>query len=46
MKAGVTCVHCGMRQGEFHSLVAQQGEEYTMSEPNVAHIQAETKPDP
>lgn len=58
VKAGVTCVRamnptgedchvpCGTRLGEFHSLVAQPREEYTMSEPRVAHIQASFEPPP
>lgn len=58
VKAGVTCVRamnptdedcqvpCGTRLGEFHSLVAQPGEEYTMAEPTVARIQAQIKSDP
>lgn len=37
-------VPCGMRLGEFHSLVTQLGEEYTMPEPTVAQIQTQNEP--
>lgn len=58
VKAGVTCVRamnltcedchvpCGTRLGEFHSLVTQPGEEYTMPEPTVAQIQTQSEPCP
>ncbi len=56
VKAGVTCVRamnptnedchvpCGTRLGEFHSLVTQPGEEFTMLESTVAQIQTGIEP--
>lgn len=58
VKAGVTCVQamnptsedfhvpCGTRLGDFHSLVSQQCEEYTMLEQTVAQIKTQTEPCP
>ncbi|KAI2645882.1 Retrovirus-related Pol polyprotein [Labeo rohita] len=58
VKAGVTCVRamnptnedchvpCGTRLGEFHSLVTQPGEEFTIQEPTVAQIQTQMDPCP
>jgi len=58
VRAGVTCVRamhptcedfhvpCGTRLGDFHSLVSQPGEEYTMLEPTVAQIQTKIEPCP
>ncbi len=58
VKAGVTCVRamnptnedchvpCGTRLGEFHSLVTQPGEEFTMLESTVAQIQTGIEPCP
>ncbi len=58
VKAGVTCVRamnptnedchvpCGTRLGEFHSLVTQPGEEFTMLEFTVAQIQTQMEPCP
>ncbi len=58
VKAGVTCVWamnptsedchvpCGTRLGEFHSLVTQPGEEFTMLESTVAQIQTQMEPCP
>ncbi len=58
VKAGVTCVRamiqtnedchvpCGTRLGEFHSLVTQPGEEFTMLESTVPQIKTGIEPCP